>query len=119
MDDKQYAKRALILALTSFLLSNSVIIFNVLDSFFKSSSKIKAVEKFLEPLTFLCALFGFLMAFIAFRMGWRIKENVSMKNFTLAFSFCAISASFYWIIISFYVPRLYPLSPLRFLLNLF
>jgi uncharacterized membrane protein len=119
MDDKQYAKHALILAVISFLLSNAIIIFNVVDSFFRSSSKIEAFDKYLNPLIFLCALSGFLMAIIAFRMGCRIRQNVTMMNFTLAFSFLAISGSFYWITLSFFDPRLYRLSPLRYILNLF
>jgi len=105
MNDNQYAKRAVILAITSFFLANSAFIVPFLELFSESILKIKLHRYFFFGILWVLCLFASLpMAIIAYRMGSRMKGSIAQLNITRIVSLLAISASSFWIIMFFIGP---------------
>jgi hypothetical protein len=93
MDDKQYAKRALILALTSFIIATFPITMPILSILFDVPAKSNLRFVFGIP-----AIFGWIpgsiIAFIAYKMGQRMKGSISQINITRITSVLAFIGNF-------------------------
>jgi len=111
MNDKRYAKLALILAAISFFLSNLPPITPFLVSFFHLFLDIELPHQLFGGLAFLCLFPGLVIAFIAYKMGKRMKGSFTIINFARILSLLAILASLFWIIIGIMAPFLASFSP--------
>jgi hypothetical protein len=104
MDDKHYAKRALILAVTSFILSNSLLILPFIVIFFELFIKSEFPRYIFVPLVLLGLLSSLSIAVIAYRMGKHMKGIFTIINLTRILSLLAILASLFWITMSIIAP---------------
>lgn len=111
MDDKQYAKRALILAVTSFILSNSFLILPFIGIFFELFIKSEFPRYIFVPLVLLGLLSSLPIAIIAYSMGKRMKGSFSIINFTRILSLLAILASLFWMIMLIIAPIISRFGP--------
>jgi hypothetical protein len=85
MDDKQYAKRALILALTALVLASFPITIPFLAMFITIGYDVPFEGYFKYIYGFLVAFSwipGSIIAFIAFKMGQRMKGSILLINIT-------------------------------------
>jgi hypothetical protein len=96
MDDEQYAKRALALAVTSFVLANSIFIFSFISPFFDLSTE--SQQNLFYALTILGLLASLPIAFIAYKMGKRMKGSFAAINLTRILSVLELLESPFWLI---------------------
>jgi hypothetical protein len=94
MDDKRYANLALILAVTSFILSNSFLALPFIGVFSEFPGYI------FIPLVILGLLSSLPIAIIARRMSKRMKGSFTMIKLTRIFSLLAIIAFSCWFIMT-------------------
>ena len=98
--DERYAKRAVILAVTSFILANSFLILSFLGLFFELFTKSECPMCIFVPLALLGFLSSLPIAIIAYRMGKHMKASFTMINLTRILSLLAILAFSYWFIMT-------------------
>jgi hypothetical protein len=98
--DERYAKRAVILAVTSFFLANSFLIITLLSILFVLIDKIDIFDSYrfiFGILMLLCLLASLPISLIAYKMGKRMKGSFTQINITRIFSLLAILSSLFWI----------------------
>lgn len=96
--NERYARRALILAVTSFILSNSPLILPFIGIFFEVVIKSEFPRYIFVPLVLLGLLSSLPIAIVAYRMGKRMKASFTMINLTRILSLLAILAYIFWVI---------------------
>ena len=102
--DERYAKRAVVLAVTSFILSSPFLTLPFISIFFMLFTKSECPAYIFGPLALLGLLSSLPMAIIAYRMGKRMKGSFTMINLTRILSLLAILAFSFSIIMMIIAP---------------
>lgn len=114
MDDKQYAKRALILALTAFAIATFPITIPCLTMFISIGYNIP-IEGYFGFVYFFITAFswipGLIIAIFAYRMGQRMKGSILLINTTRICAVLAILGTLGFGIFSMLAILIHPYAP--------